>query len=60
MNIEDCKKKGKAKKHFVITVRITKHLKQWLLKNEVSPTELFRVAARELGYRTLRELGELK
>jgi len=56
MKIEDCKKKSKSKKHFVITVRITKHMKKWLVEKKVSPSELFRAAAHEIGYKTLREL----
>ena len=61
MKLEDCKKKGKAKKHFVITVRITKHMKQWITKNELSPTNIFNTALKDIGYKTLREQeGERK
>ena len=51
MQAEEVKKNPETgKKHAMITIRVTKQLKQWINQKNYSPTLIFRTAVKELGY----------
>ena len=41
----------KETKSVLITIRITKHKKQWINEQKLSPTMIFNEAVKELGYK---------
>jgi len=39
----------------IISIRVTKEMSKWLMKNDYSPTGIFREACKELGYKETKD-----
>ena len=52
MKKDECKKREpRPTRNALVTIRLTTELSQWLHKEQLSPTAIFRNACKELGYK---------